>query len=753
MNKMTLKSMMNIIFLLTCVLPISKTAYADSIPKQITVTQPKVGLVLSGGGAKGSAHVGVLKYLEQQHIKVDYIVGTSIGAYVGGLYALGYSADDIETIMLELDWESGFNDNVPRQSLRYRDKQDFDRYNMPFELGLLDGKLLLPKGVLRGQTMGNLYVDSFGAIPNQSSFSQLAIPFSAIATDIATGEAVILNKGDLLKAMQASATVPGVLQPTVIDGKSLVDGGIVNNLPADTAKDMGADIVIAVDIGADLSQQEQLDSTIAIISQLSTIMTRANAVEQIAQLADGDILIRPDVSDFDTTDFSALASGFILGQKSAQQQYEALQKLRVSNADYSDYLREKSAFKQTIIDFQQAPIDSIVINNNSSTSTELIKKKLNMTEGETKEKRQLIHAIDEVYALNNFEKVTLGFEKNDDGTKALTVNTDTKSWGPNFFDIGFSWQEDFEDVSNVSLDLAYQLNNIAATKTQMRFELTTGDDRLLATELYLPLGEFEQFFVKARYQYQQQHQTYYDENEPLLKTMQKAHNLQTSVGFYPIDNMVIELGVYAETGDLEGPMLPQINFDYDAYGSFFHLGYDSLDSYSFPSEGMLLEVDILSHRDKQSGQETEGYQSLTEYNISFKKAISYQQHTLISKIDLGGIDTDDISLIHTQKLGGFLNLSGAHNDSLVGSQLAYGALIYQHRVDWRGLGISIPIYVGGSIEAGNVWQRKEQRDIDDLIYASSIFVGTETDFGPAVFGFGINDQHHTSVYLTLGKRF
>lgn len=753
MNKITLKSMINIIVLLTCTLLISTTAYAGPAPKKFTVAQPKVGLVLSGGGAKGSAHVGVLKYLEQQHIKVDYIVGTSIGAYVGGLYALGYSADDIKTIMLALDWESGFNDKVPRQSLRYRDKQDFDRYNMPFELGLLDGNLLLPKGVLRGQTMGNLYVDSFGAVPHQTSFSQLAIPFSAIATDIATGEAVILSQGDLLKAMQASATVPGVLQPTVIDGKALVDGGIVNNLPADTAKEMGADIVIAVDIGADLSKQKQLDSTIAIISQLSTIMTRANAVEQIAQLADGDILIRPDVSHFDTTDFSSLASGFTLGQKAAAQQHKALNALRCDSEEYNDYQHKKSAFKQTILDFQQATIDQIVINNDTAISTALIKQKLDIEEGDIKDKQALIDAIDNVYALNNFEKVTVDFEQDEAGTKTLILNADTKSWGPNFFDIGFSWQEDFENVSNVSLDLAYQLNNIAGTKSQMRFELTTGDDKLLATELYLPLGKFEQFFVKARYQYQQQHQTYYDQNNPLIRTTQLAHRLHTAIGFYPIDNMILEVGLYLETGDIEGPLLPQVNFDYDAYGSFIHLGYDSLDSFNFPTEGMLFEANIIWHNDKPSDQAALGYQSLTEYNINVKKAISYQQHTLIAKVDLGGIDTDDINLIHTQKLGGFLNLSGAHNDSLVGSQLAYGALIYQHRMDWRGLGINIPIYLGGSIEAGNVWQRKDQRDISDLIYAASVFVGTETDFGPAVFGFGMNDQHHKSVYLTLGKRF
>ncbi|ARD23923.1 patatin-like phospholipase family protein [Shewanella japonica] len=720
--------------------------------------RPTVGLVLSGGGAKGSAHVGVIRYLEQQQIEVDYIVGTSIGAYVGGLYALGFSANDIETIMLGLAWESGFNDNVPRQSLRYRDKQDVDRYNMPFELGLLDGQLLLPKGLLRGQTMGNLYLDSFGAIENQASFNDLATPFSAIATDISTGEAVVLNQGNLLKAMQASATVPGILQPTVIDGKSLVDGGIVSNLPVETAKNMGADIVIAIDIGADLSAQEQLNSAIAIVGQLSTLMTRANAVAQIATLNKADILIRPDISNFDTTDFSALASGFELGQQAALMHKQQLQPLASDADSFSQYLYKRANFKQDILAFQQAPIEQIRFNNQSSTSTALIKQKLDIDNGDQVNSDALIEAVDRVYAINDFEKVTLEFEQEND-QKVLVVNTEEKSWGPNFFDIGFSWQEDFENTSNVALDLAYQINHIADTDAQVRFELTTGKDKLLATELYLPLDELEQFYVKGRYQYQQQQQTYYEQGLLLLKTTHNAHHISAALGYSPIDNMVIELGLYGESGDMEGPQYPQLNFDYDAHGGGIHVGYDSLDSYSFPSKGMLIEANVIWHKDKLSMDEnsmltsSSSTDSATEYQFRFKKASSYQHHTLIAKVDLAGVDTEEFSLLHTQNLGGFLNLSGESNDALVGSQLAYGALIYQRRSDWQILNKNVPVYMGLSVEAGNVWHLKSERDMNDLIYAASVFVGTETDFGPAVFGFGVNDLHHQSFYLTLGKHF
>jgi NTE family protein len=260
----------------------------DSAP-----TRLKVGLALSGGGAKGAAHVGVLRYLEANHIAVDYIAGTSIGAYVGGLYALGYSADDIENIMLNLDWNSGFDDAVPRQALNYHDKQDFDRFNLPFEFGSLDGEILMPQGILRGQTMGNLYIKSAGIVPRQRSFDDLAIPFKAIATDIVTGNAVVLDSGNLLTAMQASASVPGILQPVEINGKYLADGGTVSNMPADMVREMGVDI--AIDIGSEFAPKEELQNSFAIIASLSTMMTRANAVQQILNLQPQDILIRPNL--------------------------------------------------------------------------------------------------------------------------------------------------------------------------------------------------------------------------------------------------------------------------------------------------------------------------------------------------------------------------------------------------------------------------------------------------------------------------
>ncbi|QXP44811.1 patatin-like phospholipase family protein [Shewanella eurypsychrophilus] len=720
----------------------------------------KVGLALSGGGAKGAAHVGVLRYLEANNIAIDYIAGTSIGAYVGGLYALGYSADDIEHIMLNLDWTSGFNDTVPRRALNHHDKQDTDRFNLPFEFGSIDGVILLPQGVLRGQTMANLYILSAGVVPNQNSFDDLAIPFKAIATDIATGEIVILDSGNLLTAMQASASVPGILQPVEINGQYLVDGGMVSNMPADTVRKMGADIVIAIDIGSDLAPKEELQDSFAILGQLSTMMTRANAVSQIDRLQPQDILIRPDISQLGTTDFNSMPLGFKEGELAAKAHKDQLFKLKSTAQHFSQYQAGRLAYKQALFTFQQQAIDVVSVINNTSTKTEKIVNTLAVKAGDSINARSLVDAIDRVYSLNTFERVNAEVVSTADEGKELLVTTKEKSWGPNFFDIGFSWEEDFSDISDLKLDLLYSMHNVADTGGQLRFELSSGRKKQLATEYRLPLDPLGHYYWKSRYQYSKEEQLYFWDNQGSLKTLIKSHKISTSLGINVTNDMIIELGISAETGDVIGPSILDLEIDYETYSSFAIMSYDTLDSYSFPSEGTRVYFKGGYNKDKLNQYtlpiigDVFGDDSLFNYEFSLKHALSFEQHTFINKVEVSGTNSDNVSLIHTHKLGGFLNLSGLHKDALVGSQLVYGSLVYQYRIDWQGFGgMRMPIYLGSSVEAGNVWQYKSERCLDDLIYAASIFVGVESEFGPAVLGFGMNDLHHKTFYLTIGKTF
>ncbi len=209
--------------------------------------RPKIALVLSGGGAKGAAHLGVLKVLEEMHIPVDMVLGTSMGSYVAGMYALGYSADEVTNKTLQMDWNKGYKDKVTRQDLSLRKKMQADQFQLQTDIGVSDGEVKLPEGMYQGQGMAALLREATSNLPAQRSFNELPLPYRAIATDMETVQPVVLDHGNLALVMQASMSIPGALKPVEIDQKLLADGGIVNNLPIDIAIKMGADVIIAVE--------------------------------------------------------------------------------------------------------------------------------------------------------------------------------------------------------------------------------------------------------------------------------------------------------------------------------------------------------------------------------------------------------------------------------------------------------------------------------------------------------------------------
>ena len=274
--------------------------------------RPKIGLALSGGGAKGIAHIGVLRVLEDAGIRPDYITGTSIGSIMGGLYAIGYSVEDMERIAIELDWNYYFNDELKRTDLPIEERRNSDRYQL--KLGLEDGKIQLPKGFIQGQKIGLLLSQLTFPAHGVYDFDQFKIPFRCVATDAETGEAVVIKSGSLAKAMRASMSLPSVFEPMELDGKLLIDGGVVRNLPVIEAIDMGADIVIAVDITSPLYKKEGLVSLVQVLEQTSSYkLSESVAIQK--QLA--DVVISPEIADIGTLEFDKGAVLLELGRQAA----------------------------------------------------------------------------------------------------------------------------------------------------------------------------------------------------------------------------------------------------------------------------------------------------------------------------------------------------------------------------------------------------------------------------------------------------
>ncbi|NMH66952.1 patatin-like phospholipase family protein [Shewanella salipaludis] len=716
--------------------------------------RPKIGLVLSGGGAKGAAHLGVLRVLEEHHIPVDYIAGTSIGAYVAGMYALGYSAAEVEVIMMHADWSSGYSDTIPRQELSYRDKVQRDQYNIPLNLGYRDGAVQTPSGLLRGQTMSQLLRDSTDLVEQFGDFDQLAIPYRAVATDLETSLAVVLGNGSLVQAMQASATVPGALQPALIDDKLLVDGGIANNMPVDVVKAMGADIIIAVDIGSPLVEKDKLNGTLAVLDQLSTILTNASTERQKALLTEDDILIRPSIDGLSTTDFSLMPQALALGREATEAQLPKLQALSIGAVEYAQYTQDKIHRSRVWRDEVARPLVQIAFDNQSKVSESLLRETLGLHEGEVVGKAQLNEAINRIYSLNKFERIDAEFKDTAAG-RVLTLTTKAKSWGPNYFQLGFNWEDDFTLDSSVSLDTAFVMTDLTDNGGEWRNELKLGFEKMLGTEFYQPLDRDQQFYSRSRYQYELKNWVLYDANTRVFTLDKSTHRLDLGLGYNYVEEGIVELGVTGEVGTISNDAILEDDFELKSWGGYLKFGYDSLDSISFPTRGNLVNVTLYYRQERYSEGEFD-YEPGDSYQVvaDWKGVVSVGSHSFVGKASYTRMLTDSDFTVNFAELGGFLNLSGYHKNSLAGPDKVFGAFIYQYDLGRDVLGMTeFPLYLGASLEGGNVWQLDEKVDLSELIYSGSLFLGTDTALGPAALGFGVSDEGENAVYLFLGKNF
>ncbi|MGH8327047.1 MAG: patatin-like phospholipase family protein, partial [Steroidobacteraceae bacterium] len=263
----------------------------------------RIGLVLSGGGARGIAHVGVLQVLEKLHVPIDAIAGTSMGAVVGGLYASGLSPDQIEATLRSMNWQEAFRDRPPREDLTLRRKQEDENFLVKFPIGIKGGRPVLPMGLIQGQSLTEMLRRLTLPVASLPSFDDLPTPFRAVATDLENGEEVVMGSGDLTSAMRASLSAPGVFAPVERGGRLLIDGGISDNVPVDVARAMGVDVVIVVDVGFPLLQRNKLTSVTAISNQMLAILMRRKSQQELASLGPHDILIRPDLGDTSSFDF------------------------------------------------------------------------------------------------------------------------------------------------------------------------------------------------------------------------------------------------------------------------------------------------------------------------------------------------------------------------------------------------------------------------------------------------------------------
>ncbi len=456
-------------------------------------SRPKIGLALSGGGARGGAHIGVLKALEELHIPIDYIAGTSMGAIVGGYYAAGYSPQQIEDILRATDWAGAFSDEPERSGVTMRKKELDANLLIPNRLGFNRGKLQLPLGVIEGQKLDQIFQRVLTPVRDIHNFDRLPIPFRALATDLATGAQVVLARGSLPDAIRASMSIPGIFAPVLMHDQLLVDGGMANNLPINVVRDMGADIVIAVDISSPLLTRKQLDSVLTVTEQLTNFLTRKNTEQQLATLGARDILLVPYLGDYSTTDFLGALDLIDEGYKAVMVSRAAFAGLSqpTGEAPLPGPDQQLMAQKDYIVHF-------IDIHNKSVLNDEIIRSRLEVKIGQPLDFERLEESINHIYSIDVFQTVTYDLVENEAGETGIVINAIPRVWGPNYLQFGVEIADDFAGNADFGFAAAYTRNALNSLGGELRVDMSVGRVDLLDFDFYQPVDKKARWFVEPR---------------------------------------------------------------------------------------------------------------------------------------------------------------------------------------------------------------------------------------------------------------
>ena len=723
-----------LICLLLCLCPMALFA--------VEKPQPKIGLVLSGGAARGLAHVGVLKALEEQGIRVDAIAGTSMGAVIGGLYASGYKIDELEKLALDIDWQEALSDDPPREDIPFRRKQDDRDFLVRQKLSFRDdGSLGLPLGVIQGQNLSLLRESLLAHSSDIRDFDKLPIPFRAVATDIVNGDKVVFRKGHLPQVIRASMSIPAVFAPVEINGQLLVDGGMVDNIPVDVAREMGVDRVIVVDIGTPLRPRKQLTTVFDILNQSTTLMTRSNSEVQLASLTPDDILIQPALSAIGATDFGRSQDIISAGYRATQALAPRLADLRHPADVQLDIAR--TAEERTPV------ITAVKIENDSKIDDAVIRYYIRQPVGEPLDLARLQRDMGTLYGLDYFDQVQYRVvHKGKERT--LVISARAKRSGTDFLRLGLNLSDDMRGDSAFNLGASYRVNGINRLGAEWLTRVQIGDKQELYSEFYQPLDVGSRYFVAPYINAQSQNVESILDNDPIAEYRLERYGFGLNLGRQIGNSGEIRLGIGEAWGKADVRIgdhdLPSTSFNEGFYDIKY--SFDSLDNVYFPHSGYDIGLSVRQF-DPALGSDDR----YRQWEFHLDKALSYGPDTWI----LGGrygrtLDKAEV-VTSSFLLGGARQLSGFRQDAISGQNISLMRAVYYRRLTPRSyLPFDFPLYAGASLERGRAWNNDNDFD-SGYINAASIFIGFDTPLGPLNFSYGFNDDDQKALYLNLGQTF
>lgn len=703
--------------------------------------RPRIGLALGGGGARGFAHVAVLKELERLRVPVDCIAGTSMGALVGGLYASGLGADEIETKMRELDWPRMFNDRLERPQRTFRRKRDEDLALIPGKPGIGNEGVKLAGGVLSGERVLLLLEQLTQPVATRADFDDLPIPFRAVATDLNSGQAAVLGEGNLAQAMRASMSIPGAFKPVVIDGRVLLDGGLVNQVPVDVVRAMGADIVIAVDVGTPLAKLDESANLFQIIDQISSFMTVGSARAQLDALGGRDIAIRPPLADqVATTDFGKLDLALQIGEQSLAAVRPQLAALGVEAGRYDTLAAARPAPAADV------PVVHFVrLDNRSRYDDTFLLSRIDIAPGQPLDTARLQRNLLELYGLETMDQVSYDLVE-ENGQAGVVVTVVPHRHGPNYLETGLSLYSDFSGDFFVNLRAGVLRAPVNRLGGELRGLLQLGDEPGLLVDYYQPLGVEGDYFFTSQASYESPKFGLFDDNgERLANYRVPNFGIDVAVGREFGNHGAATLGLRRRYGEVELEIgNPQFNgLDFDQGEVELALTYDRIDSTYLPRAGTYAVLSSVLSR-TGLGADTD----YTQSNLDLVSARAIGKHSGFGGFRYHVTSDDDIPVPGLFRLGGLTRFAGYRpNERLAQNYaLAYAGYTYE-----LGRVLSRSAVLGGTIELGRTWGRGQDLDDGASELHGSVYFGFDSWLGPLQLGYGIREGGEGILLLELGR--
>ena len=700
--------------------------------------RPKIGLVLSGGGARGWAHVGVLRWFEEHRIPVDYIAGTSMGGLVGAMYAMGASPGEIKQIGKELDWDKALSGPPSFDELSFRRKEDQRAYPSDIELGAGKG-IKLPGGVNPGHNIGLIFDRLTLPYATLRNFDDLPIPFRCVATDMLDAREVVFKSGPLSKALRATMSIPGVFTPVEIDNMVLADGGLLNNIPTDVAKDMGADIIIAINVGTPLGTREDI---VTLPGMLSQIIGVATIESDRRHLKLANLAITPDLGKFTLLDFQEVDAISELGYKAAGQNATALEQYSLSEADWTSHLAARRAKRLTEI---PTPV-AVEVNGTKEQNITDIAKTLTPVLDKPVDPEALGSRLSYIRGDGRYESLDYTLTGVNEPQR-LHVHVKDKSYGPALVLPIVQFRS--SNISNVKFSIGsrFTMFDVGTHGSELRLDAIIGSDDLIAAEYYRPL-DGKNFFVAPRAYFWASSVDLFQDGDRVAEYRERK--VATGIDFGYTFNRNSQVRVGYEVGRDEArvqigdPVLPKIDGLLSVGNVQFV--YEGHNNAMVPTRGASLNAQARWFFAAPGS--TDSFPQ-AEIRASYLKPLN-EKSSVFTYASAGTTFSDAAAPLEQFTLGGPFRLGAFGPQEFRGDHYVLGSAGYLRRVAYLPPFLGTRIYGAGWYELGSAFFER-----DDAVYKSSVSGALimETRLGPLVIGGAVGSDRRGKIFVSMGRIF